>query len=295
MRKDATALLWCWVYARMRRKNGSNGNLFFVPLGNKNVCAGKARFLAIRHLKFCCRMGHFSILDQGAVANRMPVGDPLRDRMLSWQELQDASDQEVARQLYLGNNDALAVIVDRYQQLVFAVALRIVKDRSEAEDVVQTVFLDIFRKVEQFDAARGTLKVWLLQYAYSRAINRRHYLEDRRFYSQVEIDELELGRSEPTGVARLWSGESSRLVNQGLQLLNIKQQRAIELVYFEGLTPEEAAEQTGETPSALRHQYYRGLMKLREFLNVEKTQRQPRTTDGPAIRLEVAGADPRPI
>jgi RNA polymerase sigma-70 factor (ECF subfamily) len=225
----------------------------------------------------------------------MSVGDPLRSWRLTWQELQNASDQEVARQLYLGNDDALAVIVDRYQQLVLAVALRIVKNRSEAEDVVQTVFLDIFRKVEQFDPVRGTLKVWLLQYAYSRSINRRHYLEHRRFYSQVDVDEVEVHGSAPTRVQSLSSAEASRLVHQGLQLLNVKQQRAIELVYFEGLTPEEAAEQTGETAAALRHQYYRGLMKLREFINSKKTARRPKAIEADGIRLEVADADPRPI
>jgi RNA polymerase sigma-70 factor (ECF subfamily) len=51
------------------------------------------------------------------------------------------------------------VIVDRYQRLVFSVALRIVKDEGEAEDVVQIVFTDIFKRAEQFDASRGTLKM----------------------------------------------------------------------------------------------------------------------------------------
>src|SRR5437868_4019735 len=101
---------------------------------------------------------------------------------ISWSQLQATNDIELVRELKSGNHDALAVIVDRYQTLVLSVALRIVKDEGEAEDVVQTVFVDIFQKVEQFDASRGTLKVWLLQYAYSRSINRRHYLEQRQFY-----------------------------------------------------------------------------------------------------------------
>ena len=77
------------------------------------------------------------------------------------------------RLLKSGNHDAFAVIVDRYQRLVLSVALRIVKNECEAEDVVQTVFVDIFKKLGQFDASRGTLKMWLLQYAYSRSLNRR--------------------------------------------------------------------------------------------------------------------------
>jgi RNA polymerase sigma-70 factor (ECF subfamily) len=76
----------------------------------------------------------------------------------SWAELQEASDAELLRRLMSGEDDAFAVIVDRYQRLVFSVAVRIVKDEGEAEDVVQTVFLEIFRKAEQFDPRRGTLK-----------------------------------------------------------------------------------------------------------------------------------------
>src|SRR6266478_4041364 len=114
----------------------------------------------------------------------------LGSRRLPWSKLQEVSDPELVQELISGNDDGLAVIVDRYQRLVFSVAFRIVKDEGEAEDVVQTVFMDIFKRAEQFDPARGTLKVWILQYAYSRSINRRHYLEQRQFYSQMEVDEI---------------------------------------------------------------------------------------------------------
>jgi RNA polymerase sigma factor (sigma-70 family) len=118
-----------------------------------------------------------------------------REAKLSWSELQEASDPELIRQLIAGNDDAFAVIVDRYQRLVYSVALRIIKDEGEAEDIVQTIFVDILTKVGQFDPARGTLKVWLLQWAYGRSINRRHYLEHRQFYSRLNSDEIETPHS----------------------------------------------------------------------------------------------------
>jgi RNA polymerase sigma-70 factor (ECF subfamily) len=187
----------------------------------------------------------------------------------------------------------LAVIVDRYQQLVLAVARRIVRDESEAEEVVQTVFLEVFRRPAQFDARRGTLKMWLLQFAYSRSINRRTYLESRRFYSQVGLETAELYDASTTPPSRLSCGETARLVRQALRVLNEKQRRAIDLVYFEGLTLEEAAQKAGETQAALRHHYYRGLMKLRQFIQSSKGAGEEAIADG--IRLEVADADPRPI
>jgi RNA polymerase sigma-70 factor, ECF subfamily len=219
----------------------------------------------------------------------------LPEQKLSWIELQGVEDSELIPQLLSGNHDALAVIVDRYQRLVFSVALRIVKDEGEAEDVVQIVFADIFKRAEQFDTSRGTLKMWLLQYAYSRSINRRHYLEQRQFYSQLDVDDLNplgfsAGRNRSEGLS---TAEVGRLLEQAIHSLKPNQQTAITLVYFEGLTLEEAAQRTGETLAAIRHHYYRGLMKLREFISSNKGSRQQNDTE--AIPLEAAHLKPRPI
>src|SRR5258708_19510727 len=111
-------------------------------------------------------------------------------RSLHWDELQRASDNELLEQLMVGNDDAFAVIVDRYQRLVYSVAYRYVKDAGEAEDVVQIVFLDVFRKKGLFDPSKGTLKMWLLQYAYTRSINRHYHLQQRHFYSKLNVEEI---------------------------------------------------------------------------------------------------------
>jgi RNA polymerase sigma-70 factor, ECF subfamily len=215
--------------------------------------------------------------------------------MLCWKDLLKSDDAHLVAQLSSGNNDALAVIVDRYQQLVLSVARRIVRDESEAEEVVQTVFLEVFRHPAQFDPRRGTLKMWLLQFAYSRSINRRSYLESRKFYSQVDLDVLEFGKRSATPPSRLSSGDTSWLVRQALRALNERQQKAIDLVYFEGLTLEESAQRTGETVAAMRHHYYRGLMKLREFIQRRKIAGPEKSRAGDGMRLEVANSNPRPI
>jgi RNA polymerase sigma-70 factor (ECF subfamily) len=224
-------------------------------------------------------------------------GFALREIKLTWSELQGVEDPELIRQLLSGNHDALAVVVDRYQRLVFSVAMRIVKDEGEAEDVVQIVFTDIFKRAEQFDPARGTLKVWLLQYAYSRSINRRHYLEQRQFYSQLDVDDLNplgfsVGRNRSEGLS---TAEVGRLLEQAIGSLNPKQQTALALVYFEGLTLEEAAQRTGETLAAIRHHYYRGLMKLREFISSSKASSEREAAAVEQISLEAAHLKPRPI
>jgi len=180
-------------------------------------------------------------------------------------------------QLQSGHHDALAVIVDRYQRLVWSVAQKIVHDEGEAEDVVQVVFLEFFQKVGLFNPARGTLKVWLLQLAYTRSINRRYHLQRRKFYNQVEVDEQKIAEFSPVAVPslRLTSGEMARLVREVLATLNANQRTAIELIAFEGLTFEELAARTGESVANVKHHYYRGMMNLRECLSAPTIQPEP--------------------
>jgi|SRR5690242_11236578 len=189
-------------------------------------------------------------------------------RLLVWDELRNAGDNELLQQLILGNDDAFAVIVDRYQRLIFSVAYKIVKDEGEAEDVVQIVFLDVFRKRGLFDPGKGTLKMWLLQYAYTRSINRRYHLQHRHFYSKLNVEEITpLAFSTERAEDRwLTATEAARYLGEGLAGLRPKQRRAIELICIEGMTFVEAAENSGESLPATRHNYYRGMAKLRNVL-----------------------------
>lgn len=170
-------------------------------------------------------------------------------------------------QLQGGCNDALAVLFDRYHRLVLSIALKIVRDPGEAEDVMQSVFLEIFRSVAQFDPAKGTTKVWILQYAYHRAINRRQHLNVRQFYDQTSMDEVEayLTDTAPT-LGGFAPHELKHLLRQGLATLSGAQKRVIELVSYEGLSMQEIASKTGDTLVNVRHHYYRGLQKLRSFI-----------------------------
>ena len=103
-------------------------------------------------------------------------------------------------QLRNGQADALAVLFDRHYKLVFSVALRILHDHGEAEDLMQEVFLEIYRKVESYDPEKGNAKTWILQYAYHRSLNRQKYLSIRNFYdgrqdSDLTQWELQIGRA----------------------------------------------------------------------------------------------------
>ena len=182
-------------------------------------------------------------------------------------ELKPLSDADLMAHLQAGCNDALAILFDRYHRLVLSVALKIVRDPGEAEDVMQTVFLEIFRSVAQFDPAKGTAKVWILQYAYHRAINRRQHLNARSFYDQTNLEVVENRPPETSStVGNLTQNELKHLLKQGLATLSGAQKKVIELASSNGFSMKEIANKTGQSPVNVRHHYYRGLQKLRFFV-----------------------------
>jgi RNA polymerase sigma-70 factor, ECF subfamily len=186
---------------------------------------------------------------------------------LSSAQLQRLSDEEVMACLQAGQSDALAVLFDRYQKLVLSIALNIVRDPGEAEDVTQTVFLDVFRAVAQFDPGKGNTKVWLMQYAYHRAINRRQHLQGREFYKSAELEEVDTRPAEAHATFGLSSPETRALVRQSMSALSEEQRSVIEMASYEGLTMREIADRTGDSFVSVRHHYYRGLQKLRSLIS----------------------------
>jgi RNA polymerase sigma-70 factor (ECF subfamily) len=181
---------------------------------------------------------------------------------IPYQDLLMLTDERLMQELQSGNTDAFAVIFKRYYRLVHVTALHILRDAAEAEDLTQSVFLEIYKRMGQFDSARGTLKVWLLQYAYSRSINRRNYLLVRHTYNRAGVDAIDEARS-LWSPPQLASQESNQLANEALQCLPEAQRRTIEMFFFEGLTLKEIAQRRNETFSNVRHHYYRGLARLR--------------------------------
>lgn len=194
--------------------------------------------------------------------------EELAGLFLSPSRLRTLSDEDLMQALRMGCNDALGVLFERHSPLVFRIARAILHDDGEAEETVQKVFLDIFRAANQFNSDRGTFKTWLLQYAYHRSIDRRQHLQANRFYSRDELDEMMPADlfNGPGHLLSLPPQEVVCLVEQVLATLEALPRRVIELTYFEGLTAEEIAKKTGHTASAIRHNLYRALAKLRNVL-----------------------------
>jgi RNA polymerase sigma-70 factor (ECF subfamily) len=169
------------------------------------------------------------------------------------------SDEELAGQLQSGNADALTWLFKRHSSRLFGIAQRILRNDAEAEDVVQQIFLDVFRSIHQFDSDKGEFKTWLLMFAYQRTFNRRRHLFANRFFLTDPFDEVQEYLSHSTNI------DAGIFMEQVLSNLQPRQRRTIELVYYEGLTAEEVSAHTGETVRVVRHNLYRGLEKLRKL------------------------------
>jgi RNA polymerase sigma-70 factor (ECF subfamily) len=178
----------------------------------------------------------------------------------------ESQDVDLVRQLQAGNPDALTSLFTKYSGVIFSFAKRMLRDPGEAEEVVQQVFLDVYKAIHRFDPVKGSFKVWLFQYSYHRALNRKKHLRAKGFYSKQELRESDLQGEEYEDAGRkirFCSQEMVLLVQQLLNKIQPRQRVAVEMTFFEGLTAEEIARRTGETPSIVRHNLYRGMSKLR--------------------------------
>ncbi len=196
--------------------------------------------------------------------------------------LKELGDGDLVRLLVRGYGDAMSVVFDRYHSLMMRLALSILRNRAEAEDVVQVAFADFYRQIENFDDGKGNLRGWLLQYVYGRSINRIKALKVRHDSDHVELSDVppsELATAHE-GVFDLNEPEAKRLVQQVLGTLNERKRRIVELVCLNGLTIPEVAALTREPRIRIQNQYYRAIAEMRA------SARESESPSGPATEPE---------
>jgi RNA polymerase sigma-70 factor (ECF subfamily) len=166
--------------------------------------------------------------------------------------------------LQYGDREAVGRLFDRYARLVFGIGMRMLRDRGEAEDLVQEVFLELYEKAKAFDPSKGSGRSWLVQMAYRRALDRRSYLARRGLHTGTEMtgpqNTLQEGLRFEERIAARLTGEQ---IHACFDYLTESQRRTLEMYFFEGLNLREISERLCETLENTRHYYYRGLERLR--------------------------------
>ena len=177
---------------------------------------------------------------------------------------QDNNDVEVIKAIAGRDEAALALLYDRYRVVVFGLLMRILNNREEAEDVLQEVFLQVWRKADDFDETRGRPFTWLVTLARSRGIDRLRSLATRERVTEAGAKEVSEEVSD--AASDTFKSEQRGLVNSALAQLPEDQKRPLMLAYFEGLTQSEIATNLGAPLGTVKTRMRSGLTKLRELL-----------------------------
>lgn len=193
-------------------------------------------------------------------------------RPCSPEQLQCLPDESLCREVAQGNQEAFLVLFNRYWQQVFRLAYSVIRDQAEAEDLAQTLFLEVHISMLWFDEQKGPFRTLLLRHAYTRAIDQRRRLESRRFYSSVDFDDVD-----PSMLAQdsalafgLSIEEGTQLIEQAMKQLDEKQRLTVEAYFFRGLSLNEIAHQQGDSFGNVRHHLYRGLAKMRRLFTAKE-------------------------
>jgi RNA polymerase sigma-70 factor (ECF subfamily) len=162
---------------------------------------------------------------------------------------------------------ALGTLYDRYSRLAFSLAMRIVGERSLAEEITADAFVSVWRSAGSFAAERGRFVTWLLSVVRHRAIDELRRLNVRPEGNAVELNEALQSTGLPDGLDELMDvRQRQTVVRSALASLPMPQRQALELAYFGGLTQQEIADKTGTPLGTIKTRMRLGLLKMQDEL-----------------------------
>jgi len=211
----------------------------------------------------------------------LPLSSRLEDnesQTISCQSVEGLDDAILLARIQVDDPDALAILFRRYAQLVRNVGRRVLGDKTEADDLVQEVFLYIHRKSSLFDNLKGSASSWIVQISYTQALLRRRRLKSQGFYLSGITDrprECEQVTNEGADydytVEGLFGRNGWKRIAEDL---TEDQRETFRLHFFEGYTFTEIAEKLGQSYANIRNHHYRGLEKLRRHLAKDSLNRR---------------------
>ncbi len=179
--------------------------------------------------------------------------------------LTDESDLQVLTALRQGDTNALGIIYDRYGTAVYRLALRMLANPTEAEDLTQEVFLAFWRGVDKYQPDRGILVVFLLTITRSRALNRLKQQGSQQNLSQRVGNYLPRIEGNP-GMESVTLTELRERMSLALQELPTTQKQVLEMGYYQGKSQAEIAQELELPLGTVKTRSRQGLLKLRQFL-----------------------------
>lgn len=167
-----------------------------------------------------------------------------------------------------GDESALATLYDATSSLVYSVALRILMNRSDAEEVTLDVYTQVWRQAAAFDPRRGNVGTWLVMLARSRAIDRARLRSNRSRREESGVETLRLASNQPTPEQAAADSQLTRQINRALAVLSPEQRQVIEMSYFFGLSHSEVAARLRQPIGTVKTRIRLGMMRLRAVFEV---------------------------
>lgn len=177
-------------------------------------------------------------------------------------------DEVLLRRIVAGEAEALSLLYDRYERVVYSLLCGILKNTDDAEDIMQEVFAQVWRKADTYQASFGSAKNWLLRIAHNRAINQLRSKASRERSQRVPLENLELtsAGADLTTVNSLLHNDEVVHLNSAIEKLPSDQKSLIALAFLEGLTHSEIAAHTALPLGTVKTRIRSGLMNLRKQL-----------------------------
>lgn len=207
--------------------------------------------------------------DPGRRSFECPTREPDREMALKTTQ----TDEALVARLVEQDQEALSALYDRHRSVVFSLALRILRDRAEAEEVLTDVFFQAWRTAAGFDLLRGSVAAWLVTLCRSRAIDRLR-ARGRRAAGLSALAE-ESSKAPPAAVSgpdpEEAAGSQMRRarIRAAMGALSPEQRGALELAYYGGLSHSEIAAKLGEPLGTVKTRIRQGLLTLRESLGAQ--------------------------
>jgi RNA polymerase sigma-70 factor, ECF subfamily len=178
------------------------------------------------------------------------------------------TDLELVSRITRRDRAAFDLFYDRYAQIIFGLCLRILRDRAEAEDALQDIFVQIWKEAERFDPTRASAKTWIFTIARSRSLDR--YRSRKSVQQRIDAEATDFSAMAGAGDLQQ-SSLMQQYVGKALEQLSKDQRYVLELSYYEGLTQEEIAERLGEPLGTIKSRIRSSLIKLRSLFAGEKS------------------------
>jgi RNA polymerase sigma-70 factor (ECF subfamily) len=194
------------------------------------------------------------------IGGRVPV---------SLQSSNTSNDNALLRAVASRNGDAFRQLYERHAGMLFALALKILSNRTDAEDVLQEAFVQVWKTANAFDEQRGQPLGWLIMLTRSRAIDRLRSRQTRaRVVEAAAQEEADWSPQQPAQQVAV--SETHRLVRDAINTLPEEQRSLIELAYFGGLTQTEIARRVGQPLGTVKTRLRAGMIRLREQLGTQR-------------------------